>query len=242
VLFSIVPNVVTYDPAWAYEVAIIIQNGLKRMYQDNEQIFYYITLYNEIYPMPPMAKDAPEGILKGLYLYKSMPPGSYQGRVQLLGSGTILREALRAQEILAAHYSVAADVWSATSYTQLRRDALEVERDNMLHPGRKAKVPYVVQKLAKTEGPVVAVSDSIRSYPDLISRWVGDRWFCLGTDGYGRSDSRKALRHHFEISAEWVVFAALSRLAAAGKFDPTRLPKVLGDLGLSADKPNPVFT
>jgi pyruvate dehydrogenase E1 component len=240
ILASVVPNVETYDPAFAYEVAVIVQNGLVRMYQNDENVFYYISLYNEAYLMPPMPEGVMPGILKGLYRFKATPDMKSKARVQLVGSGTILREALRAQDILATKYDVAADVWSATSFTLLRREALAVERHNVLHPGEAAKVPYVVEQLGSTEGPVVAVSDWIRAFPDQIARWLGDRYFSLGTDGFGRSDTRAALRHHFEVSAEWITYTALQRLSLTKKFEASKLPAVLKELGLEAHKPNPV--
>jgi len=232
-LFSAVPTARCYDPAWAYEVAVIVHDGLKRMYQDQESCFYYLTLYNENYPQPPMPRGVEEGIIRGLYLFKRSPG---EGRkVQLLGSGAILREALRAGDLLAAKFGVAADVWSATSYLALRRDAINCERWNALHPASPPRVSYVVQRLGETEGPIVAVSDYMRAVPDMISRWLPGRFTALGTDGFGRSDTRPRLRHHFEVSAEHVAYRALHQLALpAGE-----LEAALRELEIDPDLPPP---
>ncbi|MFP5288152.1 MAG: transketolase-like TK C-terminal-containing protein, partial [Thermoanaerobaculia bacterium] len=221
VLASVVPNVQAYDPAFHYELAVIIRDGLKRMYTDREDIFYYITLYNENYPMPPMPEGVEEGILRGLYRFQPAPEGAGdRPRVHLFGSGTILREALRAQKILADR-GVAADVWSATSYKELRRDALEADRWNLLHPDQEARKPYVVRALEGDDAPIVAVSDFLKLVPDQISRWLPGRLFPLGTDGFGRSETREALRRFFEIDAETVAIAALHQLALRGAVDRT---------------------
>jgi pyruvate dehydrogenase E1 component len=232
-LFSAVPTVRCYDPAWAYEVAVIIQDGLRRMYQDQEDCFYYVTLYNENYLQPEMPQGVEDGIVRGLYLYRASASGG--PRVQLLGSGPLLREALRAQEILGEAFGVAADVWSATSYLALRRDALECDRWNALHPGAPRRVPYVVETLGAAEGPVVAVSDYVRAVPDMISRWLPGRFTVLGTDGFGRSDSRARLRRHFEVDAEHVAYAALCGLARPA----SELEAALRQLGLDPGAPSP---
>ena len=240
-LFSVVPNCRTYDPAWAFELAVIIRDGLARMYQKQEDCFYYITLYNENYPMPPMPPGVEEGILKGLYRFRPATkiPGA-KGRVaQILGSGTILREAMRAQEILAERWKVAADVWSATSYTLLRRQALAAERWNRLHPGEKARTPYVAEQLGATEGPVVATSDYMKAVPDQIARWVPGRFLPLGTDGYGLSDSRPALRRHFEIDAEHVVVAVLHELSRLGKVPAADVAAAIKEYGINPDAEDP---
>jgi pyruvate dehydrogenase E1 component len=239
-LFSAVPTVRCYDPAWAYEVAVIIHDGLRRMYQDQESCFYYITLYNENYLQPEMPKGVEDGIVKGLYRYKASEAKAEKGRrVQLLGSGVILREALRAQQLLAEKFGVAADVWSATSYLMLRREALECERWNLLHPDREPRVPYVLGQLGPAEGPIVATSDYMRAVPEMIARWFPDRFFALGTDGFGRSDSRPALRRHFEIDAEHTAYAALYQLAQKGKFPRKDLAKALKELNLDPEQPDP---
>ena len=237
ILFSVVPTCATYDPAYVYEIAVIVQDGLRRMYQEKEDRFYYITLYNEDYAMPEIPRGCEEGILRGLYLYKAA-----EGRkavVQLFGSGPILNEALAAQSILAEKFNIAAGVWSATSYNELRRDALAVERWNRLHPGEKPRQPYIVTALEGAEGPVIAASDYIKTVPDQLAPWIGTRLVTLGTDGFGRSDNRQHLRQHFEISAESIAAAALSRLARDGKFDIKKIEKAFEELGVNPEKVDP---
>ncbi len=244
VLASTIPNLLTYDPSFAYEIAVIIQNGLERMYFNREDIFYYITLGNENYPMAPMPKGVEEGILKGLYKFKKAPRKSGSGKTMLkahiFGSGSILREALRAQEILAEKYNVAADVWSATSYKELRRDALAVERWNLLHPTQKPRVPYVTRLLEKEEGPVVAATDYMKIVPEQVTRWVPGGIFPLGTDGFGRSDTREALRRFFEVDAECITVAVLYQLAQRGEIKPERVKKAIDELGIDPGKVDPV--
>jgi len=237
----VVPNCRIYDPAWAYELAVIIRDGLARMYGNQEDCFYYITLYNENYPMPPMPPGVEEGILKGLYKFRPAAkiPGAKGRTAQILGSGTILREAMRAQEILAEKWRVAADVWSATSYTLLRREALAAERWNRLHPEEKAKVPFVAQQLGAAEGPIVATSDYMKAVADQIARWVPGRFLPLGTDGYGMSDSRQALRRHFEVDAEHVVVAVLHELARLGKVPAKDVTAAIKEYGINPDEPDP---
>jgi pyruvate dehydrogenase E1 component len=239
-LFSAVPTCRVYDPAWAYEVAIIVHDGLKRMYQDQESCFYYITLYNEGYDMPAMPPGVEEGVVKGLYLFRGGDAKAAKTRrVQLLGSGVILREALRAADLLAEKFDVAADVWSAPSYVQLRRDAIEVDRWNLMHPDQEERVPYVVSQLGQTEGPIVATSDYMRAVPEMIARWFPNRFLALGTDGFGRSDSRPALRRHFEVDAEHTAWAALVQLARGGKFPKKDLAKAQKELGIDPNKVDP---
>jgi pyruvate dehydrogenase E1 component len=256
VLASTVPNLLAYDPAYAYELAVIIRDGLRRMYQEREDVFYYITLYNENYPMPPKPEGVDEGILKGLYKYRAAPEAGAQPapdtsaggggeakarpRAHLLGSGSLLREALRAQEILAERYGVAADVWSATSYKALRTDALEVERWNMLHPGAEPRQPYVVSLFAGEDTPLIAVSDFMKLVPDQIARWLPGRLFSLGTDGFGRSDTREALRRFFEVDAECIVVATLLSLAQRGAVDRKLAGQAIADLGVDAEKVDPL--
>jgi pyruvate dehydrogenase E1 component len=240
VLASTVPNVVAYDPAYAYEIAVIIHDGIRRMYQEQEDVFYYITLGNENYPMPPMPDGVTEGILKGIYPLKA---GEGQGeslRVQLFGSGSLVREALRAQEILAERFGVSADVWNVTSYKELRREALEVERWNLLHPGKRARKPYISKVLAKAEGPVIAVTDYMKLLPDMVRPWVPGDLHALGTDGFGRSDTRAALRRHFEVDAESIALTALQALAKRGKIKREAVAKAIEDLGVDPDKVDPV--
>src|SRR5690242_15895288 len=196
-LASTIPNCVAYDPAYAYELAVIIQDGMRRMYVEQENIFYYITVMNENYAQPAMPKGVEQGILKGGYLLQNGGRGKV--RATLLGSGTILRECLAAAKILENDYGIPADVFSITSFSELRREALEVERWNLLHPTETPRVPYVEALLKEHEGPVVAATDYMRIVPDQIREWVGGRYVTLGTDGYGRSDARAALRKHFEV-------------------------------------------
>jgi pyruvate dehydrogenase E1 component len=211
VLASVIPNCVAYDPTYAYEVAVIIREGLRRMYAEQEDVFFYITLMNENYPHPPLREGVEEGILRGMYL---LHDGGPDARVQLMGSGTILREVEAAAALLADDFGIASDVWSATSFTELRRDGMEAERWNLLHPGEEARVPYVRSALdARAAGPIVAATDYIRTFPDQIRPYVGERSLtALGTDGFGRSDYRKTLRSFFEVDRYHVVLAALHAL------------------------------
>jgi len=236
---SAYPHVVTYDPAFAFEVAVIVQHGLKRMWEQQEDVIFYLTVANEPYPMPPMpaGNDVAQGIIEGMYLYaKSEAEGP---QVQLLASGPILREALRAQQLLEERFGVAADVWSITSWVQLRRQALECDRLNRLNPMMDEQVPLVSQKLRGHEGPVIAASDFVTQVPDLIGKWVPGGMHTLGTDGFGRSDTRTALRAFFEVDAEHIAQAALSRLAANGTLDKRRVATAMQELGLSGDAPDP---
>jgi pyruvate dehydrogenase E1 component len=238
VLSSTVPTCHSYDPAYAYEVAIIIQDGIRRMYQEMEDRFYYLTIYNENYAQPEMPEGVAEGILRGIYRYKASETGAAQ--IQLFGSGPILNEALRAQKILAEKHQVAADVWSVTSYNELRRDALEVERWNRLHPAEPERKPYIVQALDGVKGPIVASTDYMKVVADQIAPWLPGRLVSLGTDGFGRSDNREHLRRHFENGAEAIAAAALSRLARDGNFSKARAKAAIAELGLDPESPDPV--
>jgi pyruvate dehydrogenase E1 component len=239
VLASTVPTCVSYDPAYVYEMAVIVQDGLRRMYQENEPVFYYITMYNEDYAMPAMPEGAgvQEGIVRGLYKLK--PAAKGKATAQLFGSGTILNEVLRAQEILADKYGVQADVWSVTSYNELRRDALAVERWNRLHPAEAEKTPYIVKALNGSKGPIIAASDYMKVAPDQLAPWLLNRLVSLGTDGFGRSDNREHLRRHFEVNAESIVAATLSKLARDGKFDAAKAKKAMADLGIDTERGDP---
>jgi pyruvate dehydrogenase E1 component len=237
-----VPNLKAYDPAFAYEIAVIIQDGIRRMYKEGENIFYYITVMNEQYAMPPMPEGVREGILKGLYKYRSASNKKAKLKAQLFGSGAILNEALRAQGILEQNYGVAADVWSVTSYKELYMDAIEVERWNRLHPSAKPKVPYVSQCLADTQGVLVAASDYLKTLPNMISKWMPRRLAALGTDGFGRSEGRTSLRDFFEVDAKFIVLATLHELNADGKIDAKVVEKAIQDLGIVQNKPNPVIS
>jgi len=239
VLASTIPNLVTYDPGYAYEIAVIVQDGLRRMYHKREDIFYYITLGNENYPMPAMPKGCEEGILKGLYMLKPGKKNKASLKAHIFGSGTILNEALCAQKLL-EKYKVSADVWSATSYKELRREALACERWNLLHPGQKPKKPYVTQLLEKQQGPVVAVTDYMKIVPEQVHRWVPGGLYALGTDGFGRSDTRENLRRFFEIDAESITIAVLNRLMHEGKIEAKVVKQAIADLGIDPDKPDPV--
>jgi pyruvate dehydrogenase E1 component len=242
VLASAVPNLVTYDPAWAYELAVIIQEGLRRMYENAESVFYYLTVMNENYPMPRMPEGAREGILKGLYRFRASERADLRLRAHLFGSGAILNEALRAQQLLEEKYDVAADVWSVTSYQELRRDGLEVERWNSLHPGEPPRVPYVTQCLQDKPGVFVAASDYMKILPDGISRWIPGPLCSLGTDGFGRSDSRRALRNFFEVDARFIALAALNALARESQISLDVVKQAIKDLGIDPNKLNPMTT
>jgi pyruvate dehydrogenase E1 component len=239
-LAATVPNLLAYDPAYAYETAVIIQDGLRRMYVEGESIFYYIMLYNEDYAMPAMPAGSAEGILKGMYPVASRDVRRSKARVQLLGSGPILRLVLEAQEILAKDYKIASDAWSVTSYKELRREALEVERWNMLHPTSTPRTCYVQDMLKDREGPFIAASDYMHLVPEQIAKWVPGRLVTLGTDGFGRSDSREGLRRHFEVDAAHIVFATLSTLFREGTITKATIQKAAKALDIDADKINPV--
>jgi pyruvate dehydrogenase E1 component len=240
VLSSVIPNCVSYDPAFAYELAVIIHDGLRRMVTDQEDVFYYITIMNENYEHPAMPEGAEEAILKGIYLFRE--GSKKKSRVQLLGSGTILREVIAAAELLDADWGIAADVWSATSFTELRREALAVERWNTLHPEASPRTPYVTQCLEKRAGPMVAATDYIKTFADQIRPFVPkDRTYrVLGTDGFGRSDSRAKLRHFFEVNRYFVAIAALKALADQGEIKPKIVADAIKKYGIDPEKANPV--
>ncbi len=238
-LASTVPNLVSYDPAFAFEIAVIVRDGIRRMFENREDVFYYLTLYNENYAQEAMPAGSEEGILRGIYLFRKSTVAKAKATVQLLGSGSILPETIKAQQILGEKYGVSADVWSVTSYNELRREALKAERWNMLHPAEAAKTPYVQQVLGGTEGPIVAASDYMKSVQDQVSPWLNGRMLALGTDGFGRSDNRTFLRSHFEVNAASIVVAALSRLARDGKYDAKKAAKAIGEMGLSPEKADP---
>ena len=239
-LASAVPTLLTYDPAWAYELAVIIRDGLQRMYADNEELFYYVTLYNENYPMPAKPEGVDEGILKGLYRFRP----SLRGRrltVQIFGSGPLLRQALEAQEILDERFGIAADVWSATSYRLARGEAINARRWNMLHPTEEPRRSYLEHVLEGVQGPFVAVSDYMRAVPDQIAPWVPGQMLTLGTDGFGRSDTRPALRRFFEVDAASIVIAALYALSREGAITREVVNGAIADLGVDPDKAYPFF-
>ncbi len=243
---STIPNCVSYDPTFAHEVAVIIQQGLKRMVENQENVWYYITLMNENYPQPGLKKGQEEGILKGMYLLREGPAGSGMGksipRVQLLGSGTILREAIAAADMLEKDWGVSGDVWSVTSFTELRRDGIDAERWSLLHPNDKPRKPYVTQALEKSAGPIVATTDYMRLFADQIRAYVprGRDYRVLGTDGFGRSDTRAKLREFFEVDRRYVTVAALRALADEGTVPAAKVADAIKKYGIDANKPNPV--
>ena len=236
---SLIPNCVSYDPTFAYELAVIVQDGMRRMYQQQEDVFYYLTVMNENYTHPAMPKGAEDGIIKGMYLFSEGDKKARQ-RVQLLGSGTILREVIAAAELLARDFGVAADVWSVTSFNELRREGIDCERWNMLHPEKTRRVSYVEQCLAPRSGPAIAATDYIKSYADQIRPYVPARYKVLGTDGFGRSDTRKKLRHFFEVDRYYVAVAALKALADDGAISAKDVSKAIKLYKIDPDKPNPV--
>ncbi|MGC2183382.1 MAG: pyruvate dehydrogenase (acetyl-transferring), homodimeric type [Terriglobales bacterium] len=244
VLALAVPNLLAYDPAFAYEIGVIIQDGIKRMYVDQESIFYYLTVTNEPLPMPamPEGKDVREGILKGIYRFRTSTRKDAKLRAQLFGSGTIMYEVLKAQQILEEKYGVAADVWSVTSYKQLYRDGNDCERWNMLHPGATPRVPFVRQALKDAPGVLVAASDYMKVLPESIAQWLPRPLVALGTDGFGRSESRVALRDFFEVDAKHIVLATLTALAREKQVKPDLLQQAVKDLGINPEKANPANT
>jgi pyruvate dehydrogenase E1 component len=241
-----IPNCVSYDPTFAHEVAIIIHQGLKRMVENQENVWYYITVMNENYPQPGLKKGQEDGILKGIYLLREGPAGSGMGksipRVQLLGSGTILREAIAAADMLEKEWGVAGDVWSVTSFTELRRDGIDAERWNLLHPSDKPRKPYVTELLEKSAGPIVATTDYMRLFADQIRAYIprGRDYRVLGTDGFGRSDTRAKLREFFEVDRRYVTVAALRALADEGTVPAAKVADAIKKYGIDANKPNPV--
>jgi pyruvate dehydrogenase E1 component len=237
-----IPNLKAYDPAYSYELAVIIKDGIKRMYQDREDIFYYLTVMNEFYKMPPMPEGAEEGILKGIYKFKSSDLPRNKPRANLLGSGTILNEALKAKNLLEDKYDVAADVWSVTSYKELYYDATRVERENMVNPDGERKVPYISERLKDKDSVCVAASDYLKALPASLAKWIPGRMAALGTDGFGRSDNREALRGFFEVDYRYITLAALYSLSLENKIKPEIVKMAIKDLDIDPDKPNPVFS
>ena len=240
-LASVIPNVVSYDPAYAYEIAVIIREGIRRMHEQHEQVIYYLTVGNEPYPQPAIPDGVEEGILRGIYRFRRSPlAGGDVPRAQLLGSGAILNEVVKAQQLLAERYGVAADVWSATSYTELRRDALDVERRNMLYADAEPQRAYVTQTLGGEPGVFVAASDFMKALPDSIARWLPRPLITLGTDGFGRSETREALRDFFEVDARYVTLATLHALARGGEIEASVARGAVRELGIDPDKLNPM--
>lgn len=236
---STIPNCVSYDPTFAYELAVIIHDGLHRMYEKMDNVFYYITVMNENYIQPDMPKGVEQGILKGMYVFKESKKPA-KTHVQLMGSGTILREVIKAAEMLEKDYAITSDIWSVTSFTELRRDGLAVERHNALHPEKKAQESYVTSQLHDKKGPVIAATDYMRIYADQIRPFIPNRYVTLGTDGYGRSDTRQRLRHFFEVDAKFIVLAALNALLAEGTIDKSKVVDAIKRYDINPDKLDPV--
>jgi pyruvate dehydrogenase E1 component len=237
-----VPNVVAYDPAFAYELAVIVEDGIRRMYVEQESIFYYLTVMNEQYAMPPMPEGVKDGILKGLYRYRAASLPAAKLRASLFGSGAILPEAIKAQELLESLYGVGADVWSITSYSELYREGHACERWNMLHPGEPQRVPYVAQCLKDAPGVLVAASDYVKALPDSIDRWLPRPLVALGTDGFGRSENRAGLREFFEVDARYIVVATLAALACDGRIAPSVVQGAIKAHNINPDKKNPAVS
>jgi pyruvate dehydrogenase E1 component len=237
-----VPNMISYDPAYAYEIAVIIEEGIRRMYKNGESLFYYLTVMNEQYEMPAMPEGVREGILKGMYRLRTSDKKKAKGRAQLLGSGAILNEVVKAQQILEEKYDVSADVWSVTSYGELYRDGHAAERWNWLHPGEKPRTAYVTQTLRDTEGVIVAASDYLKALPGAIDRWAPRRVTTLGTDGFGRSEGRASLRDFFEVDAKHIVLATLDDLAREGTIDVKVAKQAVKELGINSEKANPAVS
>jgi pyruvate dehydrogenase E1 component len=239
-----VPNLMAYDPAFAFEIAIIIQDGIRRMYVNGESIFYYLTVGNEPLPMPAMPDGAAvrDGILRGLYLFKPSQKKDAKLRAQLFGSGAIMFEVLKAQDILESKYDVAADVWSVTSYKELYRDGNDCERWNMLHPGDKARVPFVTAQLKDAQGVLVAASDYMKVLPESIAQWMPRPLVALGTDGFGRSEGRTALRDFFEVDAKHIVLATLHALAREKKIEAKVVNQAIKELEINPEKSNPAIS
>jgi pyruvate dehydrogenase E1 component len=243
-LSSTIPNCISYDPTFAYEVAVIVQDGLRRMYAEQEDVFYYITVMNENYRHPEMPKGVEKGIVKGMYLLSESKLSTSKGsknvqRVQLLGSGTILNEVIAAQAMLEKDFGVAADVWSCPSFTELRRDGLSVARWNMLHPEEKPREAYVSECLNRSEGPVVAATDYMKTFADQIRPFINKHYVVLGTDGFGRSDTRAKLRGFFEVDRRYVAVATLKALADEGAIAADTVTKAISKYKLDPEKPDP---
>jgi pyruvate dehydrogenase E1 component len=239
ILAGTVPNCVSYDPTFSYELAVIVQDGLRRMYGEGESVYYYITVMNENYGHPDMPEGARDGILKGLYLFSEAGGRAKKKRVQLMGSGTILREVIAAAELLEADFGVAADIWSAPSFNELAREGQDCLRWNRLHPEEKPEISHVEQCLAGRSGPVIAATDYIKSYAEQIRALVPQPYLVLGTDGFGRSDTRKQLRKFFEVDRHFIAAAALKALADEGAVPASEVAKANKAYGIDAEKPNP---
>jgi pyruvate dehydrogenase E1 component len=247
ILAGTIPNCITYDPTFAHEVAVILHHGLKRMVEKQDNVFYYLTLLNENYPMPGLVAGTEEQIIKGMYLLEKGAEGTAQGArplsVNLLGSGTILRESMEAKKLLEADWGVAANVWSCPSFNELAREGQDCDRWNLMHPAAQPRIPYVTQQLASHAGPVVASTDYIKAYAEQIRAFMpkGRSYRVLGTDGFGRSDFRSRLREHFEVNRHYIVLAALRTLADEGTVPVTKLAEAIARYGIDVNKPNPLY-
>ena len=241
IVASTIPNCVAYDPCFSYEITVIIHDGLHRMVQEQENVYYYITSMNENYLMPAMPKGAEKGIIKGMYRFSQDKAKKGEHKVQLFGSGTILREVIEAAELLKKDWKISADVWSITSYNELAREAVDCERWNMLNPGKKARIPYITQQLKECEGPVISSSDYIRTVSNQVRQYVPATYTVLGTDGFGRSDTRKNLRRHFEVNSHYVTLAALKTLADEGTIPASKVSDAIKKYGIDSTKINPLM-
>jgi len=237
-LASTIPNCISYDPTFAYELAVILREGLGRMHDKQENIFYYITVMNENYKHPSIPRDCEKGILKGMYLFKEFN-NKGKIKIQLLGCGTILREIIAAAEVLSKEYNIDSDIWSVTSFNELRKDGMETERKNLLNPGEKPEKSYVEQCLEKRDGPIIAASDYVRSFADQIRPYLSKPFYSFGTDGYGRSDGRKKLRKFFEVDKEHIVTYALSALAKEQLIPSKFAEKAMKKYNIDKNKPIP---
>jgi pyruvate dehydrogenase E1 component len=232
-----VPVVRAYDPAFAFELAAVVRDGIRRMYHDGEDVFYYVTVYNENYAQPAKPDGVDDGIVKGIYKFADAPGiADAKGRVRLVGSGSIMQQVLKARDLLADKLGIAAEVYSATSFQLLRNEALGAERWNRLHPDKAPRVPYVAQVLGPDGGPIVVATDWIKTLPDLVAPWIESPYLVLGTDGFGRSDTREALRAHFEIDPANIAAAALSGLVRCGAYDPAAAAAGIRDVGIDPEK------
>jgi pyruvate dehydrogenase E1 component len=242
ILAGTIPNCISYDPTFAHEVGVILHHGLKRMVEQQENVYYYITLLNENYPMPGLKPGTEEQIIKGMYLLQE-GAAKKKLRVNLLGSGTILRESIEAKKLLETEWGVAANVWSCPSFNELTREGQDVERWNLLHPTAEARVPYVTRQLAAHAGPVVASTDYMKNYAEQIRAFMpkGRTYKVLGTDGFGRSDFRSKLREHFEVNRHYIVVAALKTLSDEGSVPAAKVAQAIAKYGIDTDKINPLY-
>ncbi len=231
-----VPGLKAYDPAFAYELAVIVQEGMRRMYKEGENIFYYITVINEFYHMPSMPENVEQGIVRGIYRFKAAEKKKSKAKAHLMGSGGVLNEALKAAKLLQDDFNVPTDVWSVTSWKELYTDATETDRWNMLHPGEKTRIPYIQQCLDDPEAVYVCVCDYLKALPLAVAKWMPGRTLALGTDGYGRSDDRPSLRHYFEVDAQFICLATLQGLAEKGKINKRKVAEAIAKFEIDPEK------